>query len=58
MFLALIIPGCSTLTFQNLLIENSEISEVHFIGCNNIKISNLEVKNNSRTGCSKRKKEV
>jgi polygalacturonase len=49
-FFALIIAGCNTVTFENLLIENSGRSEVDFIGCNNIKINNSEAKNNGRAG--------
>jgi parallel beta-helix repeat protein len=49
-FLALIIAGCNTVTFLNLLVENSGRSGIDFIGCNNIKISNLEAKNNGRAG--------
>ena len=42
--------GCNTVTFENLLIENSGRSGVDFIGCNNITINNLEAKNNGGAG--------
>ena len=42
--------GCNTVTFENLLIENSGRSGVDFIGCNNITINNLEAKNNDGAG--------
>jgi len=46
----MIIIGCNTVTFENLLIENSGRSGVDFIGCNNITINNLEAKNNGGAG--------
>ena len=42
--------GCNTLTFENLLVENSVRSGIDFIGCNNITIDNLEAKNNGGAG--------
>jgi len=42
--------GCNTVTFENLLVENSGRNGVDFIGCNNITINNLEAKNNGGTG--------
>lgn len=42
--------GYNTVIFENLLIENSGRSKIDFIGCNNIKINNLEAKNNGRAG--------
>jgi hypothetical protein len=42
--------GCNTVTFENLLIENSGRSGVDFIGCNNITINNLETKINGGAG--------
>jgi parallel beta-helix repeat protein len=46
----MIIIGCNTVTFKNLLVENSGRSGVDFIGCNNITINNLEAKNNGGAG--------
>lgn len=46
----MIIIGCNTITFENLLVENSGRSGVDFIGCNNITINNLEAKNNGGAG--------
>ena len=42
--------GCNTVTFENLLVENLGRSGVDFISCINIKINNLEAKNNVGAG--------
>lgn len=46
----MIIIGCNTVTFENLLVENLGRSGVDFIGCNNVTKNNLEAKNDGGAG--------